>query len=122
MVARTRVLVVEDEPLIAMDIAVTLEELGCEVLGYAQTVAEAMAQIAALAPDLVTLDVNLGRGQEGLGIATDLRAAGLTPILFVTGQGERGIAEFARDLGRAAVALKPISTLMIERALMSLAA
>lgn len=122
MAAPNRVLVVEDEPLIAMDIAATLEELGCEVVGYAQTMAEAEAQIAALAPDLVTLDINLGQGREGLDIARDLRAAGAVRILFVTGQGERDIAEFARRLGRAAVALKPISTTMIERALSDLAA
>lgn len=118
----TRVLVVEDEPLIAMDIGVTLEELGLEVVGYAQTMAEAKEQITALAPDLVTLDVNLGRGREGLDIAAAMRAAGATPILFVTGQGERDIAEFARDLGHAAVALKPISTTVMERALSALAA
>ncbi len=118
----TRVLVVEDEPLIAMDIGVTLEELGLEVVGYAQTMAEAEEQITALAPDLVTLDVNLGKGREGLDIAAAMRAAGATPILFVTGQGERDIAEFARGLGHAAVALKPISTTVMERALSALAA
>lgn len=122
MVARIRVLIVEDEPLIAMDIAATLEELGYAVSGFARTQAEALAHIASLAPDLVTLDVNLGRGREGLAIASQVRADGGLPILFVTGQAERDIAEFARNLGVAAVAHKPISSATLERALSSLAA
>jgi two-component system, response regulator PdtaR len=122
MVVRIRVLVIEDEPLIAMDIAATLEELGYEVSGFAQTADEAMAHIEALSPDLITLDVNLGRGREGLTIAAELRSIGRLPILFVTGQAEHDIAEFARDLGAAAVALKPISSTTLERALSNLAA
>jgi two-component system, response regulator PdtaR len=122
MSASIRVLVVEDEPLIALDIAMTLEELGYEVSGFAHNASEAVALIATLTPDLITLDVNLGRGSEGLTIATQLRTEGRLPILFVTGQAEREIADFARDLGMAAVALKPISSATLERALSSLAA
>ena len=117
-----RILVVEDEPLIAADLASTLEDLGFEVSGIARTVAEAQRQFIELRPDLITLDVNLGGGREGLDIAVQVRAEGPTPIVFVTGQAERDIAQFALTLGRAAVALKPFNTESLAQALRSVIA
>ena len=53
------ILVVEDETLIALDVARVLEQVGCIVIGPVSTVADAMSRIAGAAIDAAVLDVNL---------------------------------------------------------------
>ncbi len=79
-----RVLVVEDEYLIASDLADWLEEQGAEVLGPVPSVAEATALIkAGPLPDTAVLDINLGTEQV-FPVADALQAADV-PFVFVTG-------------------------------------
>jgi DNA-binding response OmpR family regulator len=80
-----RILVVEDEPLIAFDTEHLLTDAGYEVVATVDNAAEALRLIAAGGIDLVTADVNL-RGQgTGIDIARKAREAGLA-VLFVSGQ------------------------------------
>lgn len=90
-----RVLLIEDEPLIAMDMADTLAEAGCIVVGTAPTVPEAMRLIANSEFDAALLDANLG------GEPVDEVAAALTrkgkPFAFVTGYGRATLPEAFRQ-------------------------
>jgi CheY-like chemotaxis protein len=83
--AGRRILVVEDEYLIAEHIALMLEDLGYEVVGPVPTVPEALEAIAAGTLDAVLLDANLG-GTSSAPIATELAARRL-PFVVVTGYG-----------------------------------
>jgi CheY-like chemotaxis protein len=87
-----RVLVVEDEPLIAMLIEDFLSELGCIVVGIAGTLALGlkMACDSELTIDGAMLDVNLG-GEQVFPIADALRGRHI-PFLFATGYGAQGLA------------------------------
>jgi CheY-like chemotaxis protein len=84
-----RILVVEDEPLIAMDIGATLSDAGCEVVGPAANLETARALVAAAEFDAALLDANLG------GRPVDELAAALTrrnvPFVFLTGYGREGL-------------------------------
>lgn len=84
----TRVLLVEDEAIIAMTAEDMLEELGCETAGIASTLAEAMDAVGAVSFDLALLDINLN-GAESLPVAERLRAMG-RPFVFTTGYGAAG--------------------------------
>ena len=84
--AGRRVLVVEDELLVAMDVEDLLEGLGCEVLESASTVEQALQRIADQAPEVVILDLNLN-GQPTLPVAEALWTAGI-PFIVVTGYVE----------------------------------
>jgi CheY-like chemotaxis protein len=79
------VLVVEDEPLVALELASLLEETGCDVVGPAATLAGALdlagAQAARL--DAAVLDANLN-GHSSLPVA-ELLARNGVPVIFVTG-------------------------------------
>ena len=77
-----RVLVVEDEFFLALDLASTLDDLGCVVLGLAATVPEALRLLAADPPDVTLLDINLD-GTRTTPVALALAAAGL-PFIAVT--------------------------------------
>jgi len=80
---RPRVLVVEDEIFVALDLAATLNDLGYHVLGPVATAEAALALAQAEHPDAALLDVNLGRGRTAEAIAAHLRAAGV-PFAFMT--------------------------------------
>jgi CheY-like chemotaxis protein len=86
-----RVLVVEDEALIAMYLEDVLLELGCQVIGPASTVSEALGLAARSRPDAATLDVNLGKAQV-YPVAQALEQARI-PFVFVTGYGSAGLSE-----------------------------
>lgn len=86
--AGTRVLIVEDEPIIAMTAEDIVEDLGCVVAGSAATAAEAAVLAAAGGFDVAMLDINLN-GETSLAVAAALRDAG-TPFVFTTGYGSTG--------------------------------
>jgi PAS domain S-box-containing protein len=91
-----RILVVEDEPLIAMDVASTLTDAGCAVVGPASSVEEAKALIAAAGFDAALLDANLG-GRPVEELAAALTSQGI-PFAFLTGYGREGLPKAFRHL------------------------
>ena len=80
---KARVLVVEDEMLIAFDIADALADFGWEVVGPVGSVAEALALLGNEQVDIAVLDVNLG-GTKSYPIADKLAESNV-PVLFLTG-------------------------------------
>jgi DNA-binding response OmpR family regulator len=84
-----RVLLVEDEALVAMLIGDALSDAGAVVIGPFAAVAPALAAIADMPPELAILDLNLG-GESSLPIADDLVARGV-PIIFASGYGNAGL-------------------------------
>ena len=95
--AGLRMLIVEDEAMVAMMLEDQLMEFGCVVVGVAGSVSEGLAKIEIVAPDLdaAVLDVNLG-GEKVYPVAEKLTERGV-PFIFATGYGTAGIAPaFAR--------------------------
>jgi CheY-like chemotaxis protein len=90
-----RILLVEDEPLIAMDIESQLISAGCEVIGPAGTVTRAKRLIAELAFDAALIDVNLA-GQPVDELAAALRKKRI-PFAFATGYGGKGLPRGFRN-------------------------
>ena len=81
----TRVLIVEDEALIAMLVEDYLDELGCEVVGTASRLEEGMRKATDLQIDVAVLDVNLA-GTLSYPIAEVLSARNI-PFIFASGYG-----------------------------------
>ena len=92
-----RILVVEDEQIVALDLRETLEQLGYHVVGTAGTAAEAIQLAEAAAPDLVLMDIHLQGEVDGISTADRIRAHGGPPVVFVTAFDD------ARTLARARV-------------------
>ncbi len=84
-----RVLVVEDEAIIALELAYTLEEAGYEVVGPAMSIARALALIEASQPDAAVLDVNV-RSEKITKVARKLRSLGV-PFVLTSAYGPAGI-------------------------------
>jgi CheY-like chemotaxis protein len=110
-----RVLVVEDEMLVLLNIEAVLADLGCAAIFAAATVARALALMEAQRFDLAMLDVNLG-GETSYLVA-DALALRSIPFVFSTGYGHHGIeARF----GDRPVLRKPYSEEQLGAALASL--
>jgi CheY-like chemotaxis protein len=115
-VSGLRILLVEDEALVAMMIEDMLRDLGCTVVGIAGSVSEGLsfADNAALALDGAVLDVNLG-GEKVFPVAERLKIRGV-PFIFSTGYGTAGIvAEFAD----APILAKPYGSVALQHMLAS---
>jgi CheY-like chemotaxis protein len=97
-----RVLVVEDEALVAMLVEDALMDAGFGVIGPAATVDEALDLIARERPDAVVLDLNLA-GEVSTPVADDLAARGI-PYVIATGYGASGLPDGHKE---ALVLAKP---------------
>lgn len=86
---KTRVLIVEDEPFIALTLEDMLDELGFALAGTVSQVGEAMQLIEREPVDCALLDVNLG--SEKIDPVADLLASRGCPFIFTTGYGRSGI-------------------------------
>jgi CheY-like chemotaxis protein len=95
-----RVLVVEDEMMVSMLIEDMLGDLGCQVIGPASRLDEAIALAESSDLDCAVLDVNLG-GQPIFPLADVLRKRG-APFAFATGYGDAGL----RDVDRGSPVLQ----------------
>ncbi|RDJ26845.1 response regulator [Bosea caraganae] len=85
----TDVLIIEDEPIIALDIETMVEELGHTVTGVARTHREAIASVAKKRPGLVLADIQLADGSSGLDAVNEILAAIDVPVIFITAYPER---------------------------------
>jgi CheY-like chemotaxis protein len=85
----TRVLIIEDEPVIALDIASHIEQVGHTVVGIAATAEEAVTLAEREQPGLVLADIQLGDGSSGIDAANEILSSLRVPIVFVTAFPER---------------------------------
>ena len=93
-----RILIVEDEFLIAMECEWILADAGHEVVGVAADEQQALSLAERARPDLVLMDIRLARGGDGIEVAKAIRSRCGIRSLFVSAHGERE----TRDRGRAA--------------------
>ena len=112
--AGRRVLVVEDESMVTMLLQDFLEDMGCEVVGVASRLEEALEKIDTLTFDVAILDVNLN-GQQTLPVAQALRARGRA-FVFATGYAA---TTMAAEFRTAPILQKPFQQEDLERALRS---
>ena len=85
----TDVMIIEDEPLIAMDIEGLVERLGHNVLGVARTHKEALKLGASKRPGLILADIQLADGSSGLDAVNELLQSFNVPVIFITAYPER---------------------------------
>ncbi len=85
----TDILIIEDEPLIAMDLEALVEGLGHNVTGVARTRTEAVKLASTKQPGLILADIQLADGSSGLDAVNDLLKAFEVPVIFITAYPER---------------------------------
>jgi CheY-like chemotaxis protein len=85
----TNVLIIEDEPLISMQLEDLVKSLGHEICGTAATRSQALEVVAEKTPGLVLADIQLADGSSGLDAVDDILAIDSVPVIFITAYPER---------------------------------
>jgi diguanylate cyclase (GGDEF)-like protein/PAS domain S-box-containing protein len=85
---QARILIVEDERIIALDLAQRLRNLGYEVAGTAASGEQALVKVRALGPDVVLMDIHLETAMDGTEAARQIRAESDTAVVFLTAYAE----------------------------------
>ncbi|MBV1834187.1 response regulator [Novacetimonas pomaceti] len=87
--AQTNVLIIEDEPIIAMDIEELVHKCGHKIAGVAATEKEAVEIATRTRPGLILADINLGAGGDGMTAVSQILQQQNIPVIFVTAYPER---------------------------------
>ena len=104
---KVKILVVEDEIIIADNICDILEDLGYEVLEPAISYTEALETLAEEKPDLALLDIQLAGRRDGIDLAWKIRDEYNIPFIFLTSNADTITVERAKKVNPPAYLLKP---------------
>jgi CheY-like chemotaxis protein len=85
----SKVLIIEDEPIIALDLENLVTELGHKVVAIAATKDDAVAKAKSERPGLVLADINLGEGGSGIDAVSEILASFDIPVIFITAYPEK---------------------------------
>jgi response regulator NasT len=103
-----RVLVVEDEALIRLDLTEMLGEEGYQIAGEAPDGEAAVQMARELRPDLVIMDVKMPK-KDGIEAAAEIVEEKIAPVVMLTAFSQRDLIERARDAGAMAYLVKPFA-------------
>jgi DNA-binding NarL/FixJ family response regulator len=109
MMDTIRILIVEDEPLIAENISMYLNNHNFAVSGIAYDDEEAFAELKNNPPDAVLLDVNLESAKDGIEIAEYINNNNRIPFVFLTSYSDKTIVERAKKTNPAGYIVKPFN-------------
>jgi DNA-binding NarL/FixJ family response regulator len=107
MSSEIRVLIVEDDPLIAIDIEQILSNLNFKVSGVSYNAEDALLQLKDNTPDAVLMDINLEDGKDGIDIAAVINELYNLPFIFLTSHADRNTLERAKKTKPAGYIIKP---------------
>lgn len=103
-----KILIVEDEPVIGMEIESFLKAQGFGVTGIAKNAATARQLFIPPYPDAVILDVNLGH-DDGIELANELLFSDHVPLIYLTAHGDSATVQRARDTRPSSYLIKPFN-------------
>jgi signal transduction histidine kinase len=107
---RIRILIVEDEPVIALDIEESLLALGYEVVAVVDCAEAALSAVRQVQPDLVLMDIHLRGEQDGIETAAKLRQQHCLPIVFLTAHADEATLSQAKQIQPFGYIVKPFET------------
>jgi DNA-binding LytR/AlgR family response regulator len=106
---KIKLVIVEDEIIIAKTIVLALETLGYDSVGIAGKYKDAIEMIAQKKPDLVLLDINLGTKKDGIDLAFEIKKRFNTPIIFITANSDPATISRAKEINPLAFLVKPFT-------------
>ena len=114
---RIKILIVEDEMIIAAHISLQLTELGYEVTGILPRGEEALSHIKIERPDLVLLDIQLKGKLDGIETAQEIQKEFTIPIIYLTANADKESFNRAKETHPYAFISKPFKKLDLQRAI-----
>ena len=104
-----KIFIVEDDIFIAEELKAVIELLGYQIAGHSANEQEAIQLITKLKPDLVCLDIDLGKGGSGLHVAKHLHQNNTAPFLFITSMFDEFTISQARSFMPLGYIVKPFT-------------
>jgi len=107
--ARSKIFVVEDEVIISEDIAQTLQQLGYEVAGIAESGVQALLEVERTRPDLVLMDIQLAGRLDGIQTTAAIRKRWSIPVIYLTSHSDEATLARAKETAPHGYLLKPFN-------------
>lgn len=107
--AKPRILIVEDELIVAMDLQCMLRDAGYDALEPARSGQGAVGRALGGGVDLILMDISLADVTDGLEAAKSIRRQSDVPIVFITGWSDPSIVSQARKISPWGCLLKPVA-------------
>ncbi|MCD6192601.1 MAG: response regulator [Candidatus Aminicenantes bacterium] len=112
-----KILIVEDESIVALDIASLVKEMGYEVCGLVYSGEEALKVAERTSPDIILLDIGLPGEVDGLTVAEQLKEKHQVAIVFLTGYTDETIETRLRSLQPLGILTKPVDDIAMKEIL-----
>ena len=110
------ILVVEDNPNFALEIEMTIEEMGYQYLGNPKDGSQTLKAIEKVKPDLIILDININGDTDGISLAKEFEHKKI-PVIFITGFESSEYFNRARETNHLAYLVKPFHMLTLRGAI-----
>jgi DNA-binding LytR/AlgR family response regulator len=117
MESKTRVLIVEDDMIIAANISLQLSKLGYEITGIESRGEEALVHTRLNTPDVVLMDINLKGSIDGIETAYAMQTTADIPIVYITANNDEATFDKAKKTHPFAFVAKPINMQALHRTL-----
>ncbi len=106
---KTKVLIVEDEAIIAADLEMIMESMSFQVVGISDNSDEALDMISTRKPDLILLDINIYGERDGIELAEIIRETTKKPFIFITSYADKKTLDRAKHTLPYGYILKPFN-------------
>jgi CheY-like chemotaxis protein len=114
-----RILVVEDEPLVAMELTETLRDAGFDVPAAVDSADLLLSSVRSQRPDLVLMDIRLRSFIDGIDAVTRLRFVSELPVIYLTAYSTPDVVRRAEGTNPAAFLVKPVDAPVLVSAVRS---
>lgn len=106
---KVKILIVEDESIVALDLSMRLQKEGYEVAGIATNSDDAMGLFTGQKPDLVLMDINIKGAKDGIETAAALKKIQDVPLIFLTAFSQSDYVNRAKAVNPSAYLVKPFN-------------
>ena len=114
MKEKIKILIAEDEVIVAQWMKIELEDVGYEVFDFVTTGEKAITSALENKPDIILLDINLSGEIDGIDAAEKITDSLSIPIIFMTGYNESSILERAQKINPVGYLEKPVEIYNIK--------
>jgi DNA-binding NarL/FixJ family response regulator len=105
-----RILIIEDEIIVAKDISEVLESCGYRICGIANNAKSAMQLFKSRIPDMIICDINLGAGKSGVDLIRETQKIKKVPVIYLTAYSDNNTVDNALDTSPASYITKPFTS------------
>ena len=105
-----KILIVEDEAIVAMENKMNLTKAGFLVLGSFSSAEDALLKIAETSPDLILMDIKLKGDLNGIDAVSIIREKNNIPVVFLTGNSDNKTQLLMKEIPNTTYLLKPVLT------------